>query len=78
MAIHVKMPAEEAADRLAIRELSDAYAHCADRRDSYADLARDYERLSPDEAIGGTSAVGATSPGATISWKGSWPLAGRS
>jgi SnoaL-like domain len=26
--------AEEAADRLAIRELVDAYAHCADRRDA--------------------------------------------
>jgi hypothetical protein len=26
--------AEEAADRLAIRELIDAYAHCADRRDA--------------------------------------------
>jgi hypothetical protein len=24
----------EAADRLAIRELTDAYAHCADRRDA--------------------------------------------
>jgi SAM-dependent methyltransferase len=31
--------------------------------DSYADLARDYERLFPDEAIGGNGAVGATSPG---------------
>jgi hypothetical protein len=29
MAIHLKMPAEEAADRLAIRELFDAYTHCA-------------------------------------------------
>jgi hypothetical protein len=28
------MSAEEAADRLAIRELIDAYAHCADRRDA--------------------------------------------
>jgi hypothetical protein len=27
------MTLEEAADRLAIRELVDAYAHCADRRD---------------------------------------------
>ena len=31
--------------------------------DSYADLAHDYERLFPDEAIGGSGAVGATSPG---------------
>ena len=27
------MPPNEGADRLAIRELIDAYAHCADRRD---------------------------------------------
>jgi SAM-dependent methyltransferase len=31
--------------------------------DSYADLARDYEWLFPDEAIGGDGTVGATSPG---------------
>jgi glycine/sarcosine N-methyltransferase len=31
--------------------------------DSYADLARDYEWLFPDEVIGATGAVGATSPG---------------
>ena len=31
--------------------------------DSYADLARDYEWLFPDEAIGGSGTVGATSPG---------------
>ena len=31
--------------------------------DSYADLARDYEWLFPDEAIGGGGTVGATSPG---------------
>ena len=39
MAIHLKMPAEEAADRLAIRELFDAYAHCADRRDAQGQMA---------------------------------------
>ena len=31
--------------------------------DRYADLARDYEWLFPDEAIGGSATVGATSPG---------------
>ena len=31
--------------------------------DSYADLARDYEWLFPDEAIGDSGTVGATSPG---------------
>src|SRR3984893_15683640 len=39
MAIHLKMSAEEAADRLAIRELFDAYAHCADRRDAEGQMA---------------------------------------
>jgi SnoaL-like domain len=34
MAIHRSISAEEAADRLALRELVDAYAHCADRRDA--------------------------------------------
>ena len=31
---HTAITPEEAADRLAIRELVDAYAHCADRRDA--------------------------------------------
>ena len=34
MAMHTELTAAEAADRLAIRELFDAYAHCADRRDA--------------------------------------------
>jgi hypothetical protein len=34
MAVHAMLTASEAADRLAIRELFDAYAHCADRRDA--------------------------------------------
>ena len=33
------MTGEEAADRLAIRELIDAYAHCADRRDAKGQMA---------------------------------------
>lgn len=32
--IHTKITATEQADRLAISELVDAYAHCADRRDA--------------------------------------------
>jgi hypothetical protein len=32
--IHSEIRATEEADRLAIRELVDAYAHCADRRDA--------------------------------------------
>ena len=38
-AISMTMSAEEAADRLAIRELFDAYAHCADRRDAKGQMA---------------------------------------
>ena len=34
MAVHAPIGPAEAADRLAIRELFDAYAHCADRRDA--------------------------------------------
>lgn len=34
MAVHATLTPSEAADRLAIRELFDAYAHCADRRDA--------------------------------------------
>ena len=33
------MTLEEAADRLAIQELIDAYAHCADRRDAKSQMA---------------------------------------
>jgi hypothetical protein len=34
MAAHTELTPTEAADRLALRELFDAYAHCADRRDA--------------------------------------------
>ena len=34
MAVHREVGPAEATDRLAIRELFDAYAHCADRRDA--------------------------------------------
>jgi SnoaL-like protein len=34
MTAHAEITPSEAADRLAIRELFDAYAHCADRRDA--------------------------------------------
>jgi SnoaL-like domain len=33
MSLHTELTPTAAADRLAIRELFDAYAHCADRRD---------------------------------------------
>ena len=36
---HVSISPEEAADRLAIRELVESYAHCADRRDAKGQMA---------------------------------------
>ena len=39
MSIHPPITGAEAADRLAIRELFDAYAHCADRRDAKGQMA---------------------------------------
>ena len=36
---HVAISPKEAADRLAIRELVEAYAHCADRRDAKGQMA---------------------------------------
>jgi hypothetical protein len=39
MSGHVSISPAEAADRLAIRELVDAYAHCADRRDAKGQMA---------------------------------------
>src|SRR5467141_560421 len=39
MSKHATISPEEAADRLAIRELVEAYAHCADRRDAKRQMA---------------------------------------
>jgi ketosteroid isomerase-like protein len=39
MSLHPALSPEEAADRLAIRELIDAYARCADRRDAAGQMA---------------------------------------
>jgi hypothetical protein len=39
MSKHVTVSPEEATDRLAIRELVEAYAHCADRRDAKGQIA---------------------------------------
>ena len=39
MSKHVSISPEEAADRLAIRELVEDYAHCADRRDAQGQMA---------------------------------------
>ena len=39
MSEHTSISAAEAADRLAIRELIEAYAHCADRRDAKGQMS---------------------------------------
>ena len=39
MSKHTAISPAEAADRLAIRELVEAYAHCADRRDANGQMA---------------------------------------
>jgi len=39
MSQHVAISPSEAADRLAIRELVEAYAHCADRRDAEGQMS---------------------------------------
>jgi hypothetical protein len=39
MSKHVGVSVEEAADRLALRELVEAYAHCADRRDAKGQMS---------------------------------------
>ena len=39
MSKHITIPPTESADRLAIRELVEAYAHCADRRDASGQMA---------------------------------------
>jgi len=39
MSKHAAISPEEAADRLSIRELVEAYAHCADRRDAAGQMA---------------------------------------
>src|SRR4029434_10499034 len=39
MSQHVTLSPSEAADRLAIRELVETYAHCADRRDAKGQMS---------------------------------------
>ena len=39
MSKHTTISPEEAADRLALRELVEAYAHCADRRDAQGQMS---------------------------------------
>ena len=39
MSEHISISPTEAADRLAIRELIEAYAHCADRRDAKSQMS---------------------------------------
>jgi hypothetical protein len=70
MTDHTSISAEEAADRLAIRELVDAYARCADRRDAEGQKALTpvFENLNTYEAtthFNGQSTVALDGHGAT-------------
>src|SRR5437868_10629967 len=68
MAVRPELTPTEAADRLALRELCDAYAHCADRRDAEAQKAlftddtvftvyMDGERSEPTYVLRGREAL---------------------
>jgi hypothetical protein len=47
MSKHVFFSPSDAADRLAIRELIEAYAHYADRRDAKGQIVNDRPRVPP-------------------------------
>src|ERR1700729_2472693 len=53
MSQHVTLSPSEAADRLASRELVEAYAHCADRRDAKGQMAL----FTPDTHFVGQSTI---------------------
>ncbi|MDA0164370.1 nuclear transport factor 2 family protein [Solirubrobacter ginsenosidimutans] len=66
--IHIEITHAEQADRLAIRELIDAYAHCADRRDAEGQKSlftddthfvvyMEGERSTPTQALDGREAL---------------------
>ena len=46
MSQHLTISPGEVADRLAIRELIEAYAHCADRRDANGQMSL-FEQVMP-------------------------------
>ena len=55
MSKHTNISPHEAADRLAIRELVDANAHCADRRDAKGQMSlftKTLTRISADGFLG--------------------------
>jgi len=73
VAVHTELNPTEAADRLAIRELFDAYAHCADRRDADGQKAlftvdtrfvvyMDGEDTEPSSIIDGREGLTRSSP----------------
>ncbi|MGW2563915.1 hypothetical protein ACWCXB_32790 [Streptomyces sp. NPDC001514] len=48
MSSHAALSPQEAADRPAIRELIDAYAHCGDRGDAKGQMARQFVKQGGD------------------------------
>jgi hypothetical protein len=52
LAVHSEITPTEAADRLALRELFDAYAHCADRRDAEGQNGQSTVAIDGNRATG--------------------------
>ena len=67
MSIHLPITGGEAADRLAIRELVDAYAHCADRRDAEGQMAQPAVRTFSWQAATGRQPASTATPCGTRS-----------
>jgi len=57
MSSHITISPSEAADRLAIRELVEAYAHCADRRDALAPVFADLNKYDATTHFVGQSTI---------------------
>ena len=55
-------------DRIAIRELIDAYAHCADRRYAKGQMTKDSKHTNPCTAGEGFVLIGATRFELATSW----------
>ncbi len=60
MTVRTELTPAEAADRLALRELFDAYAHCADGRDAVREYSRADLRM---QSFGVTGTAGRRAPG---------------
>ncbi len=80
MSKHVTISPNEAADRLAIRELVEAYAHCADRRDAKGQMSlftadthfvvyMNAKDPTPSQELHSREALATEPPGKLIRWR---------